>query len=84
MTDLLHRNDEWNLDNLMICADVELTIEVPGFYGPAKFTLVDARTPGGKPVSHWLFKAMEAWVAANQAMLAERQHEMTQYSDVAE
>jgi hypothetical protein len=76
--EITYRNDEWTVSGALICADIELTLVVPGFYGPAKFEVYQARMDG-QFLTGWLEAAMIAWVAENQPRLEQFEIDASQY-----
>ena len=79
-SDLIYGNNEWQIGDTLICRDIELVIEVPGFYGPSCFTLYTAHADG-KPVTGWLLDAMVEWVDINQAALEQKHIDANLYED---
>ena len=76
--EITYRNDEWTVSGAIICADIELTLVVPGFYGPAKFEIYQVCNDG-KFVTGWLEAAMIAWVAENQPQLKQFEIDASQH-----
>lgn len=86
--DFTYRNDEWEIDGVLLCADLEIAFNwtwsggEPGGFTPWNVIMFCGERPA--PTPRYINEAMKAWTALNQATLVQRFHDSKLYRDAAE
>lgn len=83
--DFTLRNEEWDIDGVLLCADLEITFNWTWFEGePGDFTVMNVRLfygPVSRKAPRYAFDALADWTALNQAKILQRYHDAKIYQD---